>query len=177
MASDWSRRALLASIGSTLIAGCTGGHPAETDGSCPDSGGISITAETNDFTVITDNNTVESLTFMLTNQTTCAVEVDPTAWKLKRKIGNKWSQVTDGGGGVSGDETRTLDGGDTHKWNLSLTQHPTPHGRTTTYIFTKLKEGNYRFTIPVTLTTGEQITRRAQFEIRKRTTSENTTEE
>jgi hypothetical protein len=189
MSSGWSRRALLASVGSSLIAGCAGGSPAEPtpqatptglptaspDRSCPDTGAISLTAEAAEFIVITDDDTVETLTVRLRNQTTCAAEVSPTAWIIKRKTNHGWDQVA-GRGGVGADETRTLNSGDTHKWSLSVTEHPTPHGRTTTYIFVNLAEGNYRFTIPVTLTTGEQITRTAEFKLRKRTTSQTTTE-
>jgi hypothetical protein len=189
MAPGWSRRALLASVGSTLIAGCAGGSPAEPtqqatptgsptaspDGSCPDTGEISLTAKTTEFTVITDDDTVETLTFRLTNQTTCAAEFNPTGWTIKRKTDHGWNQVA-GRDGVGADETRTLNSGDTHKWSLSVTEHPTPHGRTTTYIFVNLADGDYRFTIPMTLATGEQITRTTAFEVRKRTTLETTTE-
>jgi hypothetical protein len=105
----------------------------------------------------------------------CAAEVNPTAWAIKRKTSDGWNQVA-GKDGVGADETRTLNSGDTHKWSLSVTEHPTPHGSTTTYIFVDLAEGDYRFTIPVTLTTGEQIIRTTEFELRRRITSETTTE-
>jgi hypothetical protein len=143
-----------------------------SDSSCEASTNISLTTETDEFTV---TEKYESFRFTLHNQTECQLSIQPRkGWKIERRSASGWEQVaTRGGDGTD----RTLTGGDEHNWVLGLSEHPTPYGQTTTFLFVDLSDGLYRFTVTGILETGTEVTYTAQFRLRRNIPSENRTDE
>ncbi|MCD2204901.1 hypothetical protein [Halobacterium sp. KA-6] len=189
MPPDRSRRAILASLGSVLLAGCSGIPPTETptpdtptsttpvpssSTPCSGSGDVTLTAEGEVFTV---DERYDGFEFTLRNQTTASLTITRTkAWEIERRTAVGWEQVATEGGVADG-ETRTLDCGEEHAWHLALFEHPTPPGRKTTYLFVNLAEGRYEFSVTGTLETGVEITRSTQFEVRRQLPPQTETED
>lgn len=196
MAPEWSRRAILASVGSSFVAGCSAASPTETPAqdtptqppknesttspspspqpSCSTSGIASLTAESDVFTVDEKHDGFE---FTLHNRTTSSLTVETTdGWEIKQHTSDGWEQVaTEGGVGTDG--SRSLSCEEKHSWNLALFEHPTPHGRRVTYVFVNLSDGSYKFTVTGTLDTGEEITRETEFEVQRQISSQTETSE
>lgn len=63
---------------------------------------------------------------------------------------------------------RTLQPADRHNWNLSLYEHPTPFGETTTDIFVDTPDGTYKFTVTATVDSGTGIIRETTFDVVRR---------
>ncbi|MFD1588248.1 hypothetical protein ACFR9U_14800 [Halorientalis brevis] len=127
--------------------------------------------------VFTVDERYEGFEFTLHNQTQSAVAVETTnGWEITAHSSDGWEQIATQDG-VGTDGKRTLDCEEKHTWHLALFEHPTPHGRTTTYVFVDLFEGLYKFTVTGSLETGEELTREAQFEVRRRLPSETRTDD
>jgi len=161
------RRFVLTVLGTAMLPtlGCLEA-PVRDGGSsaCAEGDGLSLTAETDEFVIETGDDTVETLRFTLRNRTSCSVTVDPDAWRIEGE-GANGDPVARGDGEVS---ERTLDGGETHQWSLSLTPHPTPYTEETTYVVADLEDGAYEFAVTCSLTGANQVTRRAGFTVTKR---------
>ena len=189
MPSDRSRRAILASVGSVLLAGCSATSPtgsttqdtpnsttpaSSSPPSCSGSGEVTLTAESEVFTV---DEKYDGFEFTLRNQTTASLTITRTkAWEIERRTSDGWEQVATEGG-VADDETRILECGEEHSWHLAFFEHPTPPGRKTTYLFQNLSEGLYKFSVTGNLETDEEITRDTQFEVRRQLPPQTETEE
>jgi hypothetical protein len=187
--SNRSRRAILASVGSVLLAGCSATSPTgsttqdtpnsttpapSSPPSCSGSGEVTLTAENEVFTV---EETYDGFEFTLRNQTTASLTITRTkAWEIERRTSDGWEQVATEGGVADG-ETRTLDCGEEHSWHLALFEHPTPPGRKTTYLFQNLSEGLYKFSVTGNLETGVEITRETQFKVQRQLPPQTKTEE
>lgn len=166
------RRAVLASlaVSTATVAGCLSEARLERTGnSCAGTEQLSFEADTDEFIVVTDDNTVDSLVFTLQNQTSCSLMLDPKAWHIERKSGDGWEQIASGD---HGDEQITIANGSEHGWSLSLTPHPTPHTDSTTFVVADLSEATYAFVLAGTVDSEERITRRAEFTLEKQTQSE-----
>lgn len=110
----------------------------------------------------------DSFGFEFRNRTECPVTFDPNeAWGISAQSSDGWERVASEGG-VGPDEERTLRVGDRHTWSLSLFEHPTPWGETTTYVFVDLPEGTYRFSVTATVDGDEEITRETTFDVVRR---------
>ncbi|MFB6172486.1 MAG: hypothetical protein ABEJ23_08115 [Haloarculaceae archaeon] len=161
------RRSVLAVLGAAVLpaAGCLEAPVRDgASSSCTGGGHLSFEAEADDFVVETDDTGVETFLFTLRNRTSCSVTVSPGAWRIER-------EGTDGEPVARGDSQsseRTLHGGDTHQWSLSLTPHPTPYTEETTYVVAALEEGRYAFVVDCALAGQTQVTRRAGFTLVKR---------
>lgn len=139
--------------------------PTESpESSCLQAGTVSLEAD--DEFVATEK--YDNFVFDLRNQTECSVAFNPVEdWEISAKSPDGWEPVASEGG-VGTDEQRILRAGDQHRWNLSLYEHPTPAGETTTYIFVDLPEGTYRFTVTATVDGSEEITRETTFDVVRR---------
>lgn len=166
------RRTVLATLGASTVtvAGClSGGRPGGAGKPCTETGRVSFEGDTDEFIVITDDNTVDSLIFTLQNQTSCSLMVDPEAWQIERNSADSWEQVASG---ANSDEQITIANGSQHEWSLSLTPHPTPHTDSRTFVVADLSEATYAFVVTGTVDSEERITRRAEFTLEKQTQSE-----
>lgn len=149
---------------------------------CADGGVIEdqpvyLEPDTQTFTIVTTNQTVEALGLTLHNQSDDPFVVGPNAWVIIRWTDDNWTEST------SGDRTEqsiTVAPGNTHTWSLSLTPHPTPHTEETTFITANLEEGTHIFTVIGELQSRDQTRRiecQAQFGLVKKETTRTSTEE
>lgn len=170
------RRSVLTAIGvgSVSLAGCLGdANPGDDRHSCLDDGHVSFAAESDEFAVVTDDDTVETLLFTLENATDCSLTVAPRTWHIERDADDGWREVARDDGG---DDRRELSSGEQHQWSLSLTPHPTPWAEDKTFIVAELTEGTYALVVTGQLDGTEEITRRAQFSLTKRPANATTTD-
>lgn len=144
----------------------------ESGNSCAGTERVSFEANTDEFTVATDNNTVETLVFTLQNQTTCSLTLDSEGWHIERESEDGWKQIESGD---TSDELITISSGSEHKWSLSLTPHPTPDTDSTTFIVADLPEATYSLVVTGTLDDEKRLSQRAEFTLEKQTTSETNT--
>lgn len=169
------RRSVLAALsaGTSSLAGCLSGNRfLGNDNSCTENGSVSFEPTSDEFIVVTGDNTVEALVFTLQNETPCQLTLNPEAWRIERKSGDNWKQIASG----SGEEQVTISRGGEYRWSLSLSQHPTPLTESKSFLFVDLSEGTYALVVTGELDDGEQITRRAQFDLTIRTPKETTTD-
>ncbi len=164
------RRFVLTVLATAILpaAGCLEA-PVRDGGSstCAGTDDLSLEAETDEFVVDTGDDTVETLTFTLRNRASCSVTVAPSGWRIEGE-GANGETVARGDGSSS---ERTLDTGETHRWSLSLTPHPTPYTEETTYVVADLEEGTYEFVVTCSLTGQNRVTRKAGFGVVKRTST------
>lgn len=104
---------------------------------------------------------VETIAFALRNRSDRAVEVLPDAWTVYRRACGSWMTAESGEG--SG-ETRTLRPGESHRWSLAVTTHPTPRDPTTSHVVVDLSTGRYSFKA-VARADGERVTCAVRFEV------------
>lgn len=164
------RRFVLAVLGTAILpaAGCLEA-PVRDGGSsaCAGTDDLSVEAETDEFVVEPDDDTVETCTFTLRNRASCSVTVDPSDWRIEGDGANGEPVAR----GDASSSERTLDAGEIHQWSLSLTPHPTPYTDETTYVVADLEEGTYEFVVTCSLTGQNQVTRRAGFTVVKRSST------
>jgi hypothetical protein len=194
----------IATVGSVgLIAGCLGTGYAGSDqqdtttspktpncptfGSevdrvvCADRGSaenqpVYIELDEQTFTVVTTNQTVETLGLTLRNQSDDPFVVNPGEWVIMRRTESNWSES------ASGERTEqpiSIGPESTHRWSLSLAPHPTPYTEETTFITANLEEGTYIFAVVGELQSGDRPRRiecQAQFELVKKKTTRTSSE-
>lgn len=191
----------VATVGSVgLIAGClgTGGGQQDTTTSpkmpncptfgsevdrvvCADKGSaenqpVYIDPDEQTFTVVTTNQTVETLGLTLHNQSDNPFVVNPGAWVIMRRTESNWSESASG---EHTEQSITIGPESTHRWSLSLAPHPTPNTEETTFITANLEEGTYIFAVVGKLQSGDRTRRiecQAQFELVKKKTTRTSSE-
>jgi hypothetical protein len=170
------RRTFLSTTGAStfLLGGCVSkAQLGNSPNDCLVTDAMSFTAETDEFVIVTGDNSVETLRFTLTNRTTCSVSIAPATWRIERNTSDGWRPV------VSGDknkEQRTLSRGESHNWSLSRSPHPTPRTDTTTFVVADLSEGTYAFIVTAAVGQDNPITRRATFSLQTRTSTQTPTQ-
>lgn len=133
---------------------------------------LSLNPESEIFTVITGDHSVETLGLTLQNHTDQQVIVDPSEWRILRQVDDEWSESARGEGTA---ESVAISPGKSHEWSLSLTPHPTPRTEETTFITADLHEGTYLFAVLGMIGDGNQTQRiecHTQFELVKRLATE-----
>ncbi|MCU4719719.1 hypothetical protein [Halapricum hydrolyticum] len=132
---------------------------------------VFIESDEQPFTVVTTNQTVETLGLTLHNQADNQFVINPGAWVIMRRGDSNWSE------NASGERTEqsiTIGPESTHRWSLSLTSHPTPYTEEKTFITANLEDGTYIFAVFGKLIRGDRTRRiecQAQFELVKKKTT------
>lgn len=132
---------------------------------CSGNGQVAFTAESDVFRVDRGGDEVESHLYTLANEGDCSITVTPDRWAIEGKQDGEWVVVAEG----SGDGTVTLEPGESHRWSLSLSTHPTPHTDEKTFVFPdgEFPAGTYSFRVLAEPNQGSGgILGRAQFELR-----------
>lgn len=163
-----SRRTVLGILGTGALSlgGClSAASRDEATPACLETGTVSLAAQGETFLVQTDDSTVETFTFTLSNETSCSVTVGRGTWQLRRLTGDEAEVV------AQGDEAgiRTLRSGDSHTWSLSLHPRSTPETSATTYLTATLSEGQFAFVVAGSVSEEQQFTRSARFTLVKQT--------
>lgn len=128
------------------------------------------------FSAVTSNQTVETLGVTLYNQPDCSLVVNPDAWFIMGRTSNDWIESAAGDG--TGKSIKAIPR-DTYTWSLSLAPHPSPHADKTTFIMANLEEGTYIFAVVGRLESGDPTPRiecHAQFELVTEETTQTSTE-
>lgn len=105
---------------------------------------LSLASETGTFTVVLNDQVVETFSLTLHNHASQLFVIDPRRWRLLRQVGGRWTESATGDGST---ESVTIRRGRSHTWSLSLTPHPTPRTQEQTFITADLSEGPYLFAV------------------------------
>lgn len=115
---------------------CWHTKPADAD--------LYLEPSTERFQPVEGNDTVETITFTLVNDSDDTYQLNPYAWALKEKTGQTWTHVAP-------DEyiepLETIAPGETYKWVLGRRSHPSPNKEQTFYPTVAIDDGRYAFSI------------------------------
>lgn len=164
-----TRRTVLAVLGTGTLSlgGCLSAASRETSTpACLETGTITLAAQDEEFVVRTDDDTVETFAFTLSNETSCQVTVGRGTWQLERLTDDD-AEVVATGEDTSG--TRTLRSGDSHTWSLGLQPRSTPETTATTDVTADLSEGQFVFVVAGMVGEETRFERSARFTLVKRT--------
>ncbi|MFB6194691.1 MAG: hypothetical protein ABEI80_00840 [Haloplanus sp.] len=101
------------------------------------------------FRPVGGNDTVETITFTLHNGSDGIVSFDPAAWAIKREEADGWTHVAPAS--VDTESLYELEAGQSYRWVVSRTTHPTPNAKRTTYPTVELENGRHAFVLTGTL--------------------------
>lgn len=120
----------------------------------PNATPIYLRPEDDVFTVVTDNNIVETFQFTLQIQADKPFTLTPDAWYLQQKNDDsEWRQIAMGN---ADEDVLTIHPEGSHIWSLSLAPHPTPRGSNYTYVVANLPDaGTYAFVLTGELGSGD----------------------
>ncbi|MFB6178994.1 MAG: hypothetical protein ABEI77_04640, partial [Halorientalis sp.] len=110
-------------------------HTADTDAEP-----IYLDASTVVFEPSTDDNSVETMEFVLHNNSDGTFGLNPYDWQIQRQTDDGWEHVAPD---ARVEPWLNLEAGLTYTWNLSVERHPTPHQERTQAIMEDLDDGTY----------------------------------
>ncbi|SDF06977.1 hypothetical protein [Halorientalis regularis] len=96
------------------------------------------------FAPTTGDNTVETITFTLCNESDEPFGLNPYAWAIKRRTGDGWEHVAPE---EYVEPWRTVEDGGTYTWRLSVETHPSPARDDHLTLVEDLESGVYAFAI------------------------------
>ncbi|SEN06954.1 hypothetical protein SAMN05216388_1001291 [Halorientalis persicus] len=96
------------------------------------------------FEPTTDDDTVETITFTLCNESGESFGLNPYAWAIKRRTADGWEHVAPE---EHVEPWTTVDDGGTYTWRLSVETHPSPDRDDHMTLVEALESGVYAFAI------------------------------
>lgn len=106
--------------------------------------GIRFDVSTHVFEPVAGNDTVETITFALTNETKQAFTLNPHAWSLHRFESEEWTRVAPD---EHFDPLQEVPRRGTYEWVLSREPHPTENGDQRLYPTVDVEAGSYAFAV------------------------------
>jgi hypothetical protein len=122
-----------------MLAGCIGSSTSTTE---TKNGSLKFSTNKDVLRVERDDNTVETIVFKLTNNTTKEISINPDNWEIRRAGQRNAEAVISG---ENGNESRSIPEKDEYTWVLSRRSHPSPKSELSSNIFAELNEGAYVF--------------------------------
>lgn len=116
----------------------------------------------------TGDGSVETVTFVLHNQSGGGIGFNPYAWSVHRQTDDGWEYVAPE---MFPEPWFQLEDGQTYTWVFSVEEHPTPQADRTRYPMVDLEDGTYAFEITIAAeegpNTGERVSCLALFEVQR----------
>lgn len=106
--------------------------------------GVRFEVSTHRFEPVAGNDTVETITFTLRNETKQAFSLNPHAWSLHRFDDDAWTRVAPE---EHVDPLYELPRRETYEWVLSREPHPTETGDRRLYPTVDVEAGSYAFAV------------------------------
>lgn len=116
----------------------------------------------------TGDDSVETVAFVLHNQSGGGIGFNPYAWGIHRQTADGWEYVAPE---AYPEPWFQLEDGQTYTWQFAVEQHPTPNADRTRYPVVDLEDGTYAFEVTVAAeegpNTGERVACVALFEVQR----------
>jgi hypothetical protein len=110
----------------------------------PETADVYLTVSEQVFAPTTGDDSVETLRFVLHNDSETRFGMNPYAWGIERRTEDGWSHVAPD---AHIEPWTYVEPGETRDWLLSVEPHPTPAGDRTVTIAEDLSSGTYAFNV------------------------------
>lgn len=97
------------------------------------------------FQPVSGNDTVETITFTLTNTQDAPILFNPYSWAIKRKTDDAWVHIAPDD--VAYKPLYELDPGNSYEWVVSRQQHPHPQNTRAVYPTVDFENGRHAFVL------------------------------